>query len=230
MPYIPDFVLPSLSSPPSFDKYRATRGEIDRCHIACTDVNHMFAGAKVHFKEPKLFLCKTEDGQNPKRCCQVLGQARWRLATVLVKYHTNRKGFIVNPFRYSLHPWIFGEATYERLKNLHKSSSLTDCDFFVDCLNEDFQHLALRPCESSLWKKELNDGAKTDIEAVFQFGKTHLGVSLSQQEINVLLDGGNTGVQVQTQTPEKIETPEAPRITLITGRRRIQMDDLDLIS
>lgn len=99
-------------------------------------------------------------------------------------------------------------------------------DFLVDCLNEDFQQLALRPCKESLWKKELNDSALDQIQAILQFGKTNIGMNLSLQEIDNLLDDGvvapvGMGAQVQTQTPKKV----APKITKVTGRRKIQLDD-----
>jgi hypothetical protein len=223
---------------PRYNMYKAKQGVTDRCHIVYTDAAHIVTAAKVHFKN-KFFLCKS--GPNQEICCQVLGPARWRVTTVLVKYKTSIEGIITSPLKYDLYPWIFGEATYLKLIDFQRSHSLETPDFTIDCLREEFQQVTLNPCSLSLWTDDLNSAHRIEIEAISQHGKACLGLDLSIEEINNLLEApsrddeniqthrqdpvAENRAQVQTQAPWGSKSSViVPQITIISGKRKILMD------
>lgn len=171
-----------------FDKYKGKKGEVHRGAVIYTDPKALFAGAKIHYKD-RYFLCKKGV------CCEKCGQPKWRVGAVLIKYGTDKLGGIKKPFSYELFPWVFGEQTYVKLKNVNGEFPLTTHDIKIACSNEDFQTLDITPCNESIWtaKEEMKKQIIYEAKSIWESVKKSLGQDLSAEEINDLL-GIATGV------------------------------------
>lgn len=171
-----------------FDKYKGKKGETHRGAIVYTDPKAMFAGSKIHYKE-RYFLCKKGV------CCDKLGPAKWRVGAVLVKYGTDKQGNIKKPFSYELFPWVFGEQTYVKLKNVNSEFALATHDIKISCTNEDYQTLDITPCNESIWtaKDELKKQIIDEAKGIWESVKKSIASDLSAEEINDLL-GISSGV------------------------------------
>jgi len=169
------------------DKYKAKKGQVDRCALIYTDPKSMFAGAKVHFKE-RFFLCKKGV------CCEKLGPSKYRVGSVLIKYGTDRQGTVKKPFSFELYPWIFSEATFVRLKNVNSEFPLASHDIKINCTNEEYQHLDILPCTESIWtaKDDVKSQILEQAKPIWDYVKRSIAQDLSVEEVNDLI--GNTTV------------------------------------
>jgi len=179
-----------------YEKYRGTKNQVDRCGIIFTDPKNMFAGAKTHYKE-RYFLCKKG------KCCEILGPARWRVGSVIIKYGTDKQGMIKKPFSYEIFPWVFGEGTYVKLKNTNSEFPLTTHDVKISCSNEDYQTLDIIPCNESIWtaKEELKKQILEDAKPYWECVKKSIASDLSVEDIMQLISGGTQGAGAAAVDP-----------------------------
>jgi len=173
----------------SGNSYRATEKESHRVGLLCVDSSgSLFSGVKCHFKE-KYFKCKSVTMQ--AECCEKLGRPKWRVGSVLVKYNSDKKSKILDPYHYEIMPWFFGQLTFGMLKIMNDEFPLTKHDLVISCKNDAFQKVDIQPCEESLWQKF--DELKTEILEAFPPVKEAmlkgLVVDLSDSEMKNLLNG-----------------------------------------
>ncbi len=173
-----------------YDKYKGKKGETHRGAIVYTDPKAMFAGSKIHYKD-RYFLCKKGI------CCEKLGQAKWRVGACLIKYATDKQGTPKQPFSYELFPWVFGEQTYVKLKNVNSEFPLATHDIKISCSNEDYQTLDITPCNESIWtaKDELKKAVIAEAKGIWESVKKSIASDLSAEEINDLL-GISSGASI----------------------------------
>jgi hypothetical protein len=142
-----------LSIPPIV-RYRATENKVDRVRIVYTSGGQEIKGAMVHWDghSRQFILCKSVTNQTQARCCDVLGKARERFAAVVAHYHTNESGFVFAPLQYDLKLWLFGGRIFRDLCGCQ----VIGRDFFIRCLDQDFQQLSFEACELNLWNSEMD--------------------------------------------------------------------------
>lgn len=171
-----------------YDRYKGTKGTTDRLAIVYQDPKAMFAGTKCHFKD-RYFVCKKGI------CCEKLGPPKWRVGAVIVKYRTDRQGNLKQSFEYEVMPWMFGEQTYVKLKNVNSEFPLASHDVKVSCTNEDYQHLDITPCDKIIWtaKDELKAEILEAAKPIWDYIKKSLATDMSVEEIKELLDAGAGG-------------------------------------
>jgi len=164
-----------------YDKYKGKKGEIHRGAIVYTEPKAMFAGSKIHYKD-RYFLCKKGI------CCEKCGPAKWRVGAVLIKYGTDKLGNVKKSFSYELFPWIFGEQTYVKLKNVNSEFPLATHDIKISCTNEDYQTLDINPCQESIWTSDkLKKTVINEAKSIWESIKKSIASDLSAEEINDLL-------------------------------------------
>jgi len=164
-----------------YEKYKGKKGETHRGGIIYTDPKAMFVGSKVHYKD-KFFLCKKG------KCCESLGPSKWRVGAVLVKYSTDKQGNPKKPFGFDLLPWVFGEQTYVKLKNVNSEFPLANHDIKISCENEDYQTLSITPCNESIWtREEIKASILDQAKPIWEYLKRAIASDLSVEEINDLL-------------------------------------------
>lgn len=171
-----------------FDKYKGKKGETHRGSLIFSDPKAMFVGAKAHFKE-RYFLCKKSV------CCDKLGAPKWRVASVFIKYGTDKQGNIKQPFGYELFPWFFSETTFIKLKGINTEFPLTTHDIKISCTNEEYQHLDITPCNESIWqgKEEFKKKVLEEAKPIWDYIKKGVASDMSIEEIKDLLNmGGGT--------------------------------------
>jgi hypothetical protein len=170
-----------------YDKYKGKKGETHRGSFIYTDPKAMFVGGKTHFKD-RYFLCKKSI------CCEKLGAPKWRVASVLIKYGTDKIGNIKMPFEYGLFPWFFSETTFMKLKGINSEFPLTTHDIKISCTNEEYQHLDITPCSESIWqaKAELKAKVLEEAKPIWDYIKKGVAGDLSIEEIKDLLSMGGT--------------------------------------
>lgn len=168
-----------------YDKFKGTKNQTDRCGIIYADPKAMFAGSKTHFKE-RYFLCKKGF------CCEALGPSKWRVGAVIIKYGTDKQGNIKKPFAYEIFPWIFGEGTYLKLKNVNSEFPLASHDIKIACTNEEFQHLDITPCNETIWtaKDELKTLILDQAKPYWDYVKKSIASDLSVEEVKELIGHG----------------------------------------
>ena len=171
-----------------FEKFKGKKGETNRIGIIYTDPKAMFVGSKIHYKE-KYFVCKKG------KCCEILGPARWRVGAVIIKYSTDKQGTLKKPFAFDVYPWIFGEQTYNKLKNANSEFPLATHDLKVTCENEDYQTLTPTACSECVWisKDELKNMVLEQAKPMWDSLKRSIGQELSVEEINDLLGAPSAG-------------------------------------
>ena len=169
-----------------YDKYKGKKGEVHRGSLIFTDPKAMFVGAKAHFKE-RYFLCKKSV------CCDKLGAPKWRVASVFIKYGTDKQGNVKMPFGYELFPWFFSETTFIKLKNINTEFPLTTHDIKISCTNEEYQHLDITPCNESIWqaKEEFKKKVLDEAKPVWDYIKKGVASDMSIEEIKDLLSIGS---------------------------------------
>ena len=89
-------------------KFKAKKGEIVRAGIVYTDPKAMFAGSKIHYSQ-RYFHCKSG------YCCEKLGEPKWRVGSVMIKYATDNLGNPKSPIARELIPWIVSDQSYNKL-------------------------------------------------------------------------------------------------------------------
>ena len=191
-----------MARAPRYERFRAHDGTVDRCRIAYTDARSVMTGTRVHFKE-NFFLCKQG------RCCAILGLPKWRVSTVLVKYL--RQSHTPDPDSYELFVWIFGRKTYMSLNEL----GVQNRDFNIHCEHEQYQMIRLELCRNS-WANQLNI-PQEKITELYEHGKRCLGLDLSEEEIDTLLQGTEPVASAPRQriiTP-RLTTPPPELISII---------------
>jgi hypothetical protein len=172
-----------------YEKFKPKKGDTYRCAIAYTDPKAMFVGQKVHFKD-RFFFCKRG------KCCEVLGPAKYKIGAVLIIYNTDRQGNPKKPFGYEVLPWVFGEGTYNKLKNTNDEFPLTTHDIKVTCTNEEYKNVDITPCSECIWtsKEELKTVILDQAKPIWDSLKKTLASDLTTEQINELLGVGTATV------------------------------------
>jgi hypothetical protein len=170
-----------------YDKYKGKKGEVHRGSLIFTDPKAMFVGAKAHFKD-RYFICKKSI------CCDKLQAPKWRVASVLIKYGTDKQGNVKQPFGYELFPWFFSETTFIKLKNINNEFPLTTHDIKISCTNEEYQHLDITPCNEIIWqaKEEFKKKILEEAKPIWDYIKKGIASDLSIEEIKDLLSVGSS--------------------------------------
>jgi len=170
-----------------FKKFQGKKGQIDRAGLIYTDPKTMFVGAKVHYKN-RYFYCKKSI------CCEKIGDPRWRIGAVMIKYLTDNLGVLKSPFGYEILPWIFSEQTYTRLRTADSEFPLASHDIKITCTNEDYQNLDINCCKESIWqaKPELKTRILEEAKSCYEWVKKGIASDLSIQEIKDLIDASSS--------------------------------------
>lgn len=175
-----------------FRSYKGKGGKTDLVGFVFPEKKNAFCGAKIHYKE-RYFLCKSTKEQKAVCCTTPYdgNTPKWRVGAVIVVYQLGKdpesgKQKLVN---WEVMPWVFGETTYNKIKEIDSEFPIEQHDLKLKCTNEGFQNIDITPTKKSIWRS--NENLKEKILAEFasnmEDAKKNLGSSLNIEEIKELL-------------------------------------------
>lgn len=179
-----------------FKKYRGKNGQTDRVGIVATNEQHIFKGAKIHFKD-RFFLCKSTK-QKKEICCLHSyegNRPKYRIGCILVVYDLVSEGGKMKLKGYELLPWIFGEKMYQKLVEINKEYPLLSHDLKLTCTNEDYQEINALNCKESLWntntamKERILKEAESMYEDVARSLAADLGITEIREQLGIEAPG-----------------------------------------
>lgn len=100
---------------------------------------------------------------------QKMGPPKRRIGTFVVHYRTDKKGNLQKPFEYEIKPWVFGEAKYRNLAEIHENFPLTTHDIKVVCEDDQFQKMTFYPYpDEAVWqmKESLRNEILEQVDAL----------------------------------------------------------------
>ena len=121
---------------------------IDECPRFLAKDTHFYQGLGYTF-------CNTAPGSAPSVCCERLGPSDRRIATLIVKYRTDKNGMPLQPFNtgsLEFMTWAFNAMKFQQLRAVHSENPLQTHDLKITCTNDDFQHLQFFPCKEAMWR------------------------------------------------------------------------------
>lgn len=233
-----------------FPMYKGKTDQTDRIAIINPDFL-LVAPSHAHFTEKGsaekglgYILCKSERKMQEgfeivtreAACCRLIGEARKRCGTLIVKFDADqRTGKVIGPpVRFSLMGWVFSPKTYEKLYTIFDEyteraedgsitkNGLACVDLIVACEDEEYQKITITPSNP-------NGSVRANPKFNEQYGKTlndwFAGMSarfakqvardVSEQEIIAKLGGGSAAGgngeaprtgRVAEQVPEEVDS------------------------
>ena len=181
-----------------FKSYKGKEGVTDRVGLIFTDEMYnngkkIYCGTKIHYEavNKKYFICKSTK-EDKQVCCTASyagNRPKWRFGAVLVVYDIQIKEGKPKLNGYQLLPWVFGEGTYNTLREVDSEFPLISHDIKLKCKNEDFQNMEILSCNDSIWRKntELQKKILTEYPNVLEDTKRNLGRDLNIEEIREIL-------------------------------------------
>jgi len=178
----------------SFKSWKAKGGEKYRIGFIFPDgeAKKMFSGVPIHYKD-RYFVCKSTPEKKAICCTHHYdgNKPRWRVGGVIVLYEMSE-----NKLRgYKLHPWVFTDKMYQKLKTANGEFPLSSHDLILSCTNEDYQTIEPQACKESFWQKKEELKAKILKEAapIRDEVADNLASELSIEEIKELLGIDDAG-------------------------------------
>lgn len=166
-----------------------------------------FAAANVHYHAAVgYFLC------NGGYCCERTGAPFSRVATIVIKYPTDRDGNVDKAkFGSSeILPWLFRGDKYDDLKRRNKSNPLDQKDIEITCKDVQFQKMDIIPSGEALWLKNEEFKAKIlkkteDLEKALP---NLLGRKIATEELKQAL-GEESGEAAGNSSSDSVDYSEA---------------------
>lgn len=123
-----------------------------------------YAEGKGFFEVP------TSIPSDERKVWSKLGEPREYLSTLLVRYHTDKHGNLLNKEQpgWDIMPWRFAPKIWEQLAQIHaglqeSSSSLAHNDLKISCEDTKYQKLTITAAGPALWRK--NEDLKVQVIA-----------------------------------------------------------------
>lgn len=143
-----------------FDRYKGRKGHTDR--IAILNPGDVTV-AHIHYQEGIGFvICNSEYQKGaasttllkPASCCELLPEATVRIATLILQYHTDSNGQLVQPFGFSRKIWYLSENKFAALGRLNNEFPLDKHDLYITCEDDQWQKLQFQPTRESIYASE----------------------------------------------------------------------------
>lgn len=119
------------------------------------------------FNEELKFSCLVTDDEDLNKQIQaILGNPRYRYATPIVVYKTDKDGKPVSPPSYDVVPFVFSDDPLKQLQDINAEWDLSQVDVFIRIKeNSDvkMQNLTITPTKEALWRK--GEKSRADIQA-----------------------------------------------------------------
>lgn len=183
----------------SLDKFpKMTANEITRVSFVLFDQKNSplfrksdvyyieIGGQGVYFKAP---------AHNPalmKACFDKLGEPRMRLATILLKYDTDKNGQLIPGAGYKLYAYVFSRDKFQEFKTNHQEWGLHQHDLLFTCTEPHFQKTQIAIARECLYRG--NPALVAEIQAKArelydQSLSRYMGAARSDADIQMLLNG-----------------------------------------